>query len=673
MIVAAAGTGLLVAKSALPKLLTWLANRGVCKISGYRGRVQKIVADFTVPRLMVQGLSLAKFNGNKQEQLLNISSIIVGSQWKKLLSGALVGHIRLESPRLLFDLESIRSNAVDSATQPNPDRNSTVYKNQEPWQEKVKNLPAFRLTSAVLHDGEVRLRGIPGQNGADIRIDRLNLYLANVTNSTKLAPGMMAKAYCKARVMANANLELRAQAYPLARVPTFNLDFQISNIDLTEVRSIIEQNIEIDVRRGFVDLYVEAAAAEGQIQGYAKVIFDHLELAPLKYSSLAGKMKAWAAEAVAKLGKNKPKDRIATRIDFEGSVEDPHLDIIDTILRFIRNSFMTAERASLEHRIWFAKAGRTPDEVEVHYGTPTPSKAAIAFDLLKETFSRWSDDAAPRMAAALSYYTAFSMAPLLILAISIAGLVLGRQAAQGKIVEQIGGLVGQQSAAAIQSMIQAANRPSKGIFASVIAIVSLIAGATGVLSELKSALNKIWRTQERGDVKEIVKKNVVFFGMLLGIGFLLTVSLVVSAAVSGLGKFLGGLLPAPEFLLHAADFMLSVGIIAVLFAAMYRILPNTKVEWRDVWVGAAVTSFLFAVGKLGLGIYIGKGAVGFSYGAAGSILVLLLWVYYSGLIFYFGAEFTKAYADRCGSRKKDGKPQTTVKQLAQARDRKALG
>jgi membrane protein len=268
-----------------------------------------------------------------------------------------------------------------------------------------------------------------------------------------------------------------------------------------------------------------------------------------------------------------------------------------------------------------------------------------------------------------SYYTAFSMAPLLILAISIAGLVLGREAAQGKIVEQIAGLVGKQSAAAIQSMIEAANRPSKGIFASVIGIVSLIAGATGVLSELKSALNKIWRTQERGEIKESVKKNVIFLGMVLGIGFLLTVSLVVSAAVSGVGTFLGGLLPAPEFLLHFADLLLSVGIIAVLFAAMYKILPNTTVEWRDVWLGSVVTSFLFAVGKLGLGIYIGKGALSSSYGAAGSILALLLWVYYSGLIFYFGAELTKTYTDRYGSRKTHKRPQTTETHLACTQNR----
>jgi membrane protein len=178
----------------------------------------------------------------------------------------------------------------------------------------------------------------------------------------------------------------------------------------------------------------------------------------------------------------------------------------------------------------------------------------------------------------------------------------------------------------------------------------LIAGATGVLSELKSTLNTIWWTQEPGNVKEIIRKNALFVGMLLGIGFLMTVSLIISAALASLGAFFTGFLPAPETILHGIDFLISTAIISVLFAAMYRFLPNTKIEWRDVWIGAAVTSFLFNIGKIALGLYIGKSAIASSYGAAGSILVLLLWVYYSGLIFYFGAEFTQVYADRYGSR-----------------------
>jgi membrane protein len=511
------------------------------------------------------------------------------------------------------------------------------------------SLPAFRISTAALSDGEVRLLGIPGQNGTDIKVDRLNLSFDNLTNSLTLSPTLMAKVLCSARIMATGSLTFRAEGYPLAEQPTFNLDLQAENIDLTEVREVIESNIEIDVRRGILDLYLEAAAADGYLQGYAKPVFDQLELAPPTPSTFREKVKSWLAEGVVKLGKNKRKDRVATRLDFEGSLVDPDVDVTDAILTFIRNSFSTAERASLDHRIWFSRAGNTADQVEIHDGREPRSKAAVMFGLTKETLRRWTEDAAPRMAAALAYYTAFSMAPLLILAISIAGLALGREAAQGKIVEQIGGLVGGNSAATIQSMIQAANHSSKGIFASVVGVISLIAGATGVLSELKSALNKIWRTEERGDVKEIVKKNVVFLGMVLGMGFLLTVSLIVSAALASVGHFLAGLLPAQELIAHIVDFTLSFGIITLLFAAIYRFLPNATVEWRDVWVGAMITSLLFNLGKLGLGLYIGKGAIGSSYGAAGSVLLLLLWIYYSGLIFYFGAEFTKVYADRYGS------------------------
>ncbi len=648
---AGASAGILIVRAAAPTILTWLANVGVQKVPGYRGSVRRVSIDFTTPRLAVQVLSLAKLNTGRPEHLLHVGSIVVGSNWKDILKGSLIAYIRLDSPRLIVNLERI-SQLDGNRDNGNPTPSRDTRANELSWQKKVQQLPAFRISSAVLTDGEVHVQGISGQGGADIRIDQLNLYLDNLTNSTKLAPSLMAKALCKARVMANGSLEVRAEGYPLAQAPTFDVDLQIINVDLTEVRSLIQNRIEIDVRRGIVDFFTEAAAADGYVQGYAKPIFDHLEIEAPKDSSFTTSIKAWAAEAVVKLGKNKPKDRIATRLDFEGSLDDPELNIIDAILTFFRNSFLTAERALLEDRIWFSRAGRTADEVKIHTGNEPRSRLAVAFALLKETFNRWSEDAAPRMAAALSYYTVFSMAPLLILAISIAGLVLGRDATQGKIVEQISGLVGVQSAAAIQSMIQAANRPSNGVIAGVLGIISLLAGATGVLSELKSALNKIWRTEESSDVKEIVKKNVVFVGMLLGIGFLLTVSLIVSAAVAALGKSLGGLLPAPELLLHTADFVLSVGIVALLFAAMYRFLPNTRIEWHDVWFGAIVTSVLFNLGKLVLGLYIGKSAVGSSYGAAGAVLVLLLWVYYSGLIFYLGAEFTKAYADRVGSRKK---------------------
>jgi membrane protein len=651
-ILAGAGAGILIVRAAAPTILTWLANLGVQKVPGYRGGVRRVSVDFTTPRLVARDLSIVKLDGGRPGHLLRVGTIVVGSRWKDILSGSLTAYIRLDSPRLIVDLDRISQRTHDNGKRPFSDNKANRPLS---WQKKVEQLPAFRISSAVLADGEVHVRGMSGQDGADIRIDHVKLYLDNVTNSTRLASSLMAKVACTARVMASGNLELRAEGYPFAQAPTFNADCQITNIDLTEVRSLIEKRIEIDVRRGIVDLFTEAAAADGYIQGYAKPIFDHLEIEPPKNSGFTTSIKAWVAAAVVKLGKNKPKDRIATRLDFEGALDDPELNYIDAILTFFRNSFVTAERALLEHRLWFSRAGKTPDEVKIHSGNEPRSRPAAALALLKQTFNRWSEDAAPRMAAALSYYTVFSMAPLLILAISIAGVVLGREAAQGKIVEQISGLVGTQSAAAIQGMIQAANRPARGVFSSVVSIISLLAGATGVLSELKSALNKIWRTEERSDVKEIIKKNVIFIGMLLGIGFLLTVSLIVSAAVAALGKSFGELLPVPEFLLQTVDFVLSVGIVALLFAAMYRFLPNTKIEWRDVWFGAIVTSVLFNLGKVGLGLYIGKSAVSSSYGAAGSVLVLLLWVYYSSLIFFYGAEFTKAYSDRVGSRKRQGR------------------
>lgn len=265
--------------------------------------------------------------------------------------------------------------------------------------------------------------------------------------------------------------------------------------------------------------------------------------------------------------------------------------------------------------------------------------------LLKETFARWNRDNATRLSAALSYYTVFSLAPLLILAISIAGLVFGRDAAQGQIVEQLSELVGRQSAVTIQSMIEAAWRPAAGVAATVIGTFTLLLGASGVMVELKSALNRIWGAKSQEGFRRLVVTRLLSFGMVLVIGFLLLVSLIVSAVISALGKYLAGFLPMSEAVLQALNLALSLGVITLLFAIIYKVLPDMKIAWRDVWLGAAVTSLLFTLGKFLIGLYLGKSAVGSSYGAAGSVLVLLLWVYYSAFILYFGAEFTKVHSD----------------------------
>jgi membrane protein len=275
--------------------------------------------------------------------------------------------------------------------------------------------------------------------------------------------------------------------------------------------------------------------------------------------------------------------------------------------------------------------------------------------ILREAFNRWIADGASEMAAALSFYTVFSLAPILIVATALAGFVFGRDAAQGQIVRQLEGLIGQTSAAAIQGMILAANRPAQGIIATIASIVSLTVGAVGVLGQLKVSLNRIWKTEEAGGVKEVVKRNAIFLSMILGIGFLLMVSLIINAALAFAGKWMSSLLPATSVMLQLAAELASLGVITVLFAAMFRILPSAKINWGDVWVGAAVTACLFSLGKFALGMYLGRSTVGSAYGAAGAILIVLLWVYYSGLIFYFGAEFTKAYSEVYGSRNRMAK------------------
>ncbi len=612
-----------VTKAALPVLLTWLANFGLRRMRGIRARVKGARINFGAPGIALQDLTVIKMDRGAPTHRIEVGRIAVNSDWKALVIGKLVASVQVDFPRVFLDVNGF---AKANGGKSEPDRGQEDHAS---WQDNVKRLPAFKVSQAVLNDGEIHLQRIPGESATELAIDRLNVRAENITNSTNIAPTLMARVSADARILETGSLQLQAQGYPFAEVPTFNADLSSNDIDLTELRGVIEKAAGIDVRCGTLGIYAEAAAAEGRIHGYAKPVFDHLQLEPPKNSGLVARMKTWGAEALVWIGRNKRKDRVATRLDFDGPVGKPDLDITDTVLRFIRNAFRTAEQASVEHRIWFSRAGKTPDEVTIRDADTPHTRTGAVLALLSETFSRWSGDAAPRMAAALSYYTAFSMAPLLILVIAIAGLALGRDVAQAKIAEQIAGLVGPKSAAAIQDMLQGAHRPAKGVLFSIIGVLSLLAGASGVLSELKSALNTIWRTHEPGNVKEIVKKNIQFLGMLLGIGFLLTVSLALSAALASVGKFLGGLLPASEIILHAIDFIVSAGIIAVLFAAMYRFLPNTRVEWRDVWVGAGVTSLLFNLGKLGLGLYIGKSAVASSYGAAGAVLVLLL----CGLLF----------------------------------------
>ncbi len=278
--------------------------------------------------------------------------------------------------------------------------------------------------------------------------------------------------------------------------------------------------------------------------------------------------------------------------------------------------------------------------------------------LIKAAGSSWVDDYAQSMGAALAYYTMFSIAPLLLIVISIAGLIFGAEAARGEIVGQLHGLMGPQGAEAVQGLLESVSRPAESITATLIGGVLLLVGATTVFGELQDAMDRIWRAPKRdkGGVWSLLRARLLSFGMIMGIGFLLIVSLVVSAALAALKKWWGPLFVGWEILANSINFLVSFLFITVLFAMIYKFMPRVKVAWADVWIGASVTALLFTVGKFLIGLYIGKSGMTSGFGAAGSLVAVLVWVYYSAQIFLMGAEFTWAYALTFGSRKEQPVP-----------------
>lgn len=271
--------------------------------------------------------------------------------------------------------------------------------------------------------------------------------------------------------------------------------------------------------------------------------------------------------------------------------------------------------------------------------------------LLKQTFDEWNEDKASRLAAALAYYTIFSIAPLLVIVIAIAGLVFGEEAARGEIVAQIQGLVGRSGAEVIETAIQNANQPATGSIASLISIGALLFGAIGVFAQLQDALNTIWEVQPKPGrpVKGFVRRNFLSFTMVLGIGFLLLVSLILSAILAAISTYFRNLLPGFDVLWQVVNFFVAFGVTTFLFAMIFKFLPNVKITWGDVWIGAIITSLLFSIGRFLLGWYLGNGSFGSTYGAAGSLVIILAWVYYAAQILFFGAEFTQVYARKYGS------------------------
>jgi membrane protein len=275
--------------------------------------------------------------------------------------------------------------------------------------------------------------------------------------------------------------------------------------------------------------------------------------------------------------------------------------------------------------------------------------------VFKESLSAWSEDYAPSMGAALSYYTLFSIAPLLVIVISVVGLFFGADEVRGALLGQLQGLLGDEGARAIEEMLDTTSQPKEGIIGAITGIALLLIGATTVFGELQDSLDRIWRApvkEKTSGLWKLLRSRLLSFGMILAVAFLLMISLVVTAVLAALGKWWGPMFGGWEVLAHVFNFVVGIGLTTVLFALIYKIIPRVRVHWHDVWVGSAVTALLFTVGKFAIGFYLGKSDVSSSFGAAGSFVVLMVWVYYSAQIFLVGAEYTWLYAHKYGSRRR---------------------
>jgi len=270
----------------------------------------------------------------------------------------------------------------------------------------------------------------------------------------------------------------------------------------------------------------------------------------------------------------------------------------------------------------------------------------------RQAVAAWSDDYAPSMGAALAYYTLFSIAPLLLIAISIAGLVFGEDAARGRIYGELRDLMGDEGAAAVEALLKNVNQPGKGVVATIAGVVTLLIGAMTVFGELQNALDRIWRAPAPpggSGLLQLVRGRLLSFGMVFGIGFLVLVSLLASAALAALGKWWAPMFGGWSVLASAVDIVLGFAVVTAGFALIYKVVPRVRIEWRDVWVGAAVTALLFTLGRFAIGFYLGRATFASAFGAAASLVVLLVWMYYSAQIFLLGAEFTWIYAHAFGS------------------------
>jgi membrane protein len=295
--------------------------------------------------------------------------------------------------------------------------------------------------------------------------------------------------------------------------------------------------------------------------------------------------------------------------------------------------------------------------------------------LFKRALAGWWNDNVPRLGASLAYYTLFALAPILIVAITIAGLVFGADTVQRQVTTEISGLVGEQGGNAVRAMLEGASQRGGNGIATAVGLVTFFLGSTGAFLELQTALNAIWRVKPKPDagIKDMLLQRLLSFGLVVGVGFVLLVSLLVSAALSALNRYIGALVPEIAAIWQGVNTLVSLGVVTLLFAMIYQFLPDVDLKLRHVWVGALVTAGMFNIGKYLIGLYLGTSAVASAYGAAGSVVVLLVWVYYSSQTVLLGAEFTRAYVERFGGPRPRPSPHATKDPAPEATGGKTAG
>ena len=490
----------------LPTLVGRLVNRFLRDLPGVQATVEHVRIHPWHGGISASGVTLVEAS-LAQTVSVRIERLTVHFTSKALFRRQLVADVVIDQPDVKFVIHSPSA----PTPPPVPRRRATDLT----WRDAVRRAVGFKINRVVLRHGRLTVR-YPAFLHGPIEAQNIYALASNLTNRETLSETMKAVLTMEGEILSSGRFHLHVEGFPLAKSPTFDADAQLNGLDLAALHDVFGNSFPLELRSGTLGLYAEAAAAQGDIKGYVKPIIDRLDIVP-RPNGFVGLVQTKLLRLATRLLKNSRHDRIATRIPFSGRLDDVRLEIASTIYAFLRNAFSEALKARLDRSVFFTQEGDRAENTAIER-LPAPSRFSRFVFLLKETFKHWNADEAPRMAAALSYYMTFSVAPLLLLTIAIVGLVFGKDAATGEVFTQLQGWIGPPAAKALEAMIQSASQPSSGITATLLSMVTLFFGASGVLNELKRALNKMWQVPGKSGFGALIKDRLLSFAIVLCVG-----------------------------------------------------------------------------------------------------------------------------------------------------------